>query len=126
MMKRIGRPILLCLIAVAGITSTAIVASASSGLATTTGVVSVPSAPVVGQSVTYTATVSYVGGAGEDPTGTVTFTDLANSTPGCTSATLQPSGNPATGGAATATCTTTYTKAESGTFTALYGGDTNY
>jgi hypothetical protein len=129
MKKSIMKPILLGLVAVAGVASTAVVASAASALSTTTAIAqTAPAAtPVVGQSVTYTATVTInpVGG-GTDPTGTVTFSDLANSIPGCTSATLAPVGNPANGGAATATCTTTYTKAESGSITAAYGGDSNY
>jgi hypothetical protein len=129
MMKRIGRPILLCVVAVAGIVSTAVIASAAATLNTTTTITqsSPAGTPVVGQPVTYVATVAISpAGGGQDPTGTVTFTDLPNSTPGCGAVSLVPQGNPANNGSSTATCTTTYTKAESGNVSAVYGGDSNY
>jgi Big-like domain-containing protein len=127
MMKRIGRPILLCIVAVAGVLGTSAVASATGGLGTTTTVIQTPASPTVGQPVTYAVTVAYSGvGGAQAPTGTVTFTDLANSTPGCTTATLVPTAPAATSGASTASCTTTYTKAETGNFEAAYGGDANY
>jgi hypothetical protein len=127
MMKRIGRPILLCIVAVAGVLGTSAVASATGGLGTTTTVIQTPASPTVGQPVTYAVTVAYSGAPGaQAPTGTVTFTDLPNSTPGCTTATLVATAPAATSGESTASCTTTYTKAETGNFEAAYGGDANY
>jgi large repetitive protein len=129
MMKRIGRPILLCVVAVAGIVSTTVIASAAATLNTTTTISQTSPAgnPVVGQAVTYVATVAISPtGGGQDPTGTVTFTDLPNSTPGCGAVSLVPQGNPANAGTSTATCTTTYTKVESDNVSAVYGGDSNY
>lgn len=101
------------------------VTPSSKGVPTTTTVSSLPVAPTEGQPVTYTVTVT--GSVpGRDPTGTVTFTDLADSSPGCTTAVLVPASPATTVVSSTATCTTTYATAESGTFVASYSGDTTY
>ncbi|HVC70616.1 MAG TPA: hypothetical protein VNC61_10235 [Acidimicrobiales bacterium] len=125
MIKWIGRPILLSLVAVASILTTANVASASTQLPVVT-ITSNPATPVVGQSVQYTVTVTYDPGFAQSPTGTASFTDLPASSPPCTSATLVPATPTITAGTAIASCTTTYTKAESGNFIATYSGDSNY
>ncbi len=125
MTKWIGRPILLAVAVVASVLGTTAVASASGSTPTTTSVVETTTSPVVGQPVTYTVTVAGASG-GADPTGTVTFTDLPNSSGGCTTSALTLTSPSATAGQSTATCTTTYSKAETGTFTASYGGDAIY
>ena len=93
--------------------------STSPPVATSTGVNPSTPTPVVGQPVTYSATVSPTPPGTGTPTGTVSFTDAAGTL--CTSAALsldQPD---------TAACTTTYTgSAESDTVTASYSGDSNY
>lgn len=72
---------------------------------------------VVGQTVTYTATVSVVSGSGTPPpTDTVTFYDNGTAM-GC----------PNNFNGATATCTTTYNALSSGdSITAVFSGDTTY
>lgn len=84
--------------------------------ATTTSLSSSPSSPVVGQSVTLTATVAVTSPGSGTPTGTVTFT--GNGATACSGALSAASPD-------TATCTTTYPAATSGTVTASYGGDAN-
>ena len=77
--------------------------------ASTTSVTASVSSPVVGQAVTYTATVS--GSAAATATGTVSFTDNGAPIPGCTSVPLASGAAtcPATAGnAATHTVATTY------------------
>jgi hypothetical protein len=81
-------------------------------ITTTTTVGSSAPSSNVGQSVTFTATVS----GGSSPTGTVAFSDGANTISGCGSVVLD--------GSFMATCTTTALPAGSGqTITALYSGD---
>ncbi len=84
----------------------------------TTTTVSTPSpaSPVVGQTVTLSATVAVTAPGTATPTGTVTFT--GNGGTEC-------SGTLATSSPYTASCTTTYPAATSGTVTASYGGDGN-
>ena len=87
---------------------------------TTTSITSSPATPVVGQPVTYTATVAVVPPGSGTPTGAVTFT--GNSGPLCTSPLNQSSPD-------TASCTTTYTSllpAASDTVSAAYAGDGNF
>jgi hypothetical protein len=84
---------------------------------TTTAVSSAPTSPVVGQSVTYTATVAPVSPGAGTPTGTVTFTGSAGTL--CATALNQAALDQAT-------CTTTYTSAQHDSVTAAYGGDTNF
>ena len=69
---------------------------------TTTSITSSPATPVVGQPVTYTATVAVVSPGSGTPTGAVTFT--GNSGPLCTSTPTLNQSTPDT-----ASCTTTYT-----------------
>ncbi len=98
--------------------------SASSGMttvavgkaATSTGLMISPSAAVVGQTITLTATVSPIGPGAGTPTGTVSFSDGA---PVC-QATLS-AANPDV-----ATCATSFTGTASVTVTASYEGDGNF
>ena len=76
-----------------------------------------PSSPVVGEPVTYTATVSVTAPGSGTPTGTVTFAGDAG--PLCPSAPLDGGGTP------TATCTTSYAAVTSDSVTATYNGDAN-
>ena len=93
--------------------------STSPTVTTSTSVTSSTAAPVVGQPVTYSATVSVPAPGTGTPTGTVTFTDPAGTL--CASAALS-AGTPDT-----ASCATTYSgTAESDTVTATYSGDANY
>jgi hypothetical protein len=80
--------------------------------ASTTKVTSSPASPVVGQSVTYTATVS--GPASAVPVGTATFADGGVAIAGCSAV-------PLSSGAAT--CTTVVLGAGSHTISAAYSGD---
>ena len=80
--------------------------------ASTTSVTASVSSPVVGQAVTYTATVS--GSAAATATGTVSFTDNGAPIPGCTSV-------PLASGAAT--CPATAGNAGTHTVAAAYSGD---
>ena len=75
-----------------------------------------PTTPLVGQSVTFSATVTANAPSGGSPTGTVTFD--GDGGPLCMG-TL--SGDPAT-----ATCTTTYPGVTDDSITANYPGDGNY
>ena len=87
---------------------------------TTTSITSSPATPVVGQPVTYTATIAVVPPGSGTPTGAVTFT--GNSGPLCTSPLNQSTPD-------TASCTTTYTSllpAASDTVSAAYAGDGNF
>jgi LPXTG-site transpeptidase (sortase) family protein len=72
---------------------------------------------VVGQNVTYTATVTASPPGAGTPTGTVDFQDGGVSIAGCGAQALV---------AGTATCTLTYAVAGSHTITAIYSGDTNF
>jgi hypothetical protein len=78
---------------------------------TTTGVTSTINPSLVGQSVTFTATVS-----GHSPAGTVTFNDGANPIAGCSGVVLS---------GATATCTTSTLTPGPHSITGSYSGDTN-
>ena len=82
--------------------------------ATTTVLSFSPSAPIIGQPVTYTATVSDSKPA--VPTGTVTFSDGTNTI--CAPVSLN--------AAATATCSVTYFASGSKTVIASYSGDTKF
>ena len=84
--------------------------------ATNTVVAFSPTSPVVGQQVTYTASVSVAAPGAGTPTGSVVFSGDGDTTY-CTSALS--GANPA------ATCTKTYAGAGGDTVTAAYGGDTN-
>jgi hypothetical protein len=76
-----------------------------------------PASGVVGQAVTYTATV---GGPGATPTGSVTFMDGGTPISGCGSSGV------VTLSGGVVTCTVTYSTAGSHTITAPYSGDGNY
>jgi hypothetical protein len=76
-----------------------------------TGITSTANPSSVGQTVTFTATVS-----GDAPTGTVTFKDGANPITGCSAVLLS---------GATAACTTSTLSPTSHSITAVYSGDTN-
>jgi hypothetical protein len=102
----------------------------------TTKVTASPATPVVGQPVTYTATVSSnytsdaLGGnapAATSPTGTVTFTDgtgtVCSDVALSTAATSDPPPSPGAAPPATATCSQTYQGAGGQTVTATYNGD---
>jgi hypothetical protein len=84
---------------------------------TSTTVVPSPASPVVGQPVTYTATVSVTSPGAGTPTGTVSFQGDAGAL--CTA--------PSTlNGLDTAACTTTYTGITSDFVMATYNADTNF
>jgi hypothetical protein len=86
--------------------------------ATTTALGSSMASSVVGEPITLTATVNVtVPGAGT-PTGRVAFTDGSTTVVGCGGQTLDSS--------AVATCIAAPGTASSHSFTATYGGDTNY
>lgn len=86
-----------------------------SAYASSTAVASSKSTSVLGESITFTATVTPAAGPGVS--GTVTFTDGATTL--CNAVAL--SGSPAT-----ATCSTSSLTVGSHTITATYSGDTNY
>ena len=89
--------------------------------ATTTAVVSTTgSASVVGQQVTYTATVSVTSPGSGTPTGKIEFLDGGTAISACGGS----SGNSLSG--SSATCQVTYSTTGSHTITAKYLGDTNY
>ena len=91
-------------------------ASTSTTVASTTG-----SPSVVGQQVTYTATVSVTAeGGGGTPTGNIEFFDGGTPIAVCAAGT----GRPLSG--LNATCQVTYSAIGSHTITAQYLGDTNY
>ena len=83
---------------------------------TATSVSSSANPSVVGQPVTYTATVAPVAPGAGSPTGTVTFTD--GSTTVCGAVSLNGSGR--------ATCQVTYTAVGSHSITGAYSGDLNF
>lgn len=82
---------------------------------TTTILMSSLNPSVVGQSVTFTATVS-----GVDPTGTVRFQDGTTAIPGCSAIVLT-----GVGDGKTASCTTASLLVGSHTLSSVYSGDTN-
>ena len=84
---------------------------------TSTDISASPVDPVVGEPVTYTATVSPTAPGSGTPTGSVEFTDSGGTL--CTNP-LDES-NPDE-----ATCDTTYTTSQDDSITATYEGDTNY
>ncbi|MGA2836362.1 MAG: fibronectin type III domain-containing protein [Acidimicrobiales bacterium] len=92
---------------------------ATSTLTSQTTVTSSTANPVVGQPVTYSATVSDPSTGAGDPTGTVTFTDPAGTL--CSSVAVTQDMPD------TASCVTTYTgEAETDTVTATYSGDSTF
>ncbi len=94
-------------------------ATATESVASQTTVTASPSAPVAGQSVTYTATVSNPATGAGDPTGTVTFTGDGGTL--CPSVALDGDVPDQ------ATCTTTYSGgAQSDDVTASYSGDSTF
>ncbi|MGO9198697.1 MAG: Ig-like domain repeat protein [Acidimicrobiales bacterium] len=97
-------------------TSGAVAETISKAL-TTTAISSSPSSPVVGQAVTYTATVDPVAPGSGTPGGAVTFTGVAGTI--CVSTLDDASPD-------TATCATTYTTSAGDTVTAAYGGNTDF
>ena len=76
-----------------------------------------PTDPVVGQPVTYTATVAATAPGSGTPTGSVSFVDTDGTV--CTNPLDQSSPDEAT-------CDTTYTTSEDDSITATYEGDTNF
>ncbi|MGD0880744.1 MAG: fibronectin type III domain-containing protein [Acidimicrobiales bacterium] len=93
--------------------------TAASSLTSQTTVTSSNASPVVGQPVTFTATISNPTTGAGDPTGSVTFTDPAG--------TLCPAVAVTQDIPDTASCVTTYTGgAESDTVTATYSGDSTF
>jgi hypothetical protein len=86
-------------------------------VSTQTGLVASTDTPVVGQPVTYTATVAPVAPGTGTPTGTVTFTGDAGTL--CTTPLNEATPDQAT-------CTVPYGGAGNDSVTADYGGDTNY
>lgn len=85
--------------------------------ATETDISASPTNPVVGQPVTYTATVTTTAPGSGTPTGSVSFVDTAGTL--CTNPLDQSSPDQAT-------CQTTYTTSENDSITATYEGDTNF
>ena len=85
--------------------------------ATTTGISATPTSPVVGQPVTYTATVTVQSPGSGTPTGSVAFTDSTGTVCNTTLNESDPD---------TATCRTTYTNTQGDTVTATYSGDTDF
>ncbi len=83
----------------------------------TTTVLGATASPVVGQSVTYTATVAAVSPGSGTPTGTVTFTQGATTL--CAAVALSQSSPD------TATCSTSYPAPTTVNVTAAYSGDAN-
>jgi len=100
-------------------TSTSL-AQAVNQASTTTSVSSTPNPSVVGQSVTYTATVAVSAPGAGTPTGNVEFFDGGTPIATCGGAT----GNPLS--VTTATCSQTYATVSSHTITAQYLGSTNF
>ena len=86
--------------------------------ASTTTALSATASPVVGQSVTYTATVSVASPGSGTPTGTVTFT--SGSTTLCAAAPLSATSPD------TATCSTSYPAPTTVSVTATYSSDPNF
>jgi hypothetical protein len=88
---------------------------------TSTTVSASTTSPGIGQSVTYTATVTPGHSGSTMPSGTASFSDNGSPISGC-------SAQPLTKGASssTATCTTSYSSAGSHAITASYGGDGNF
>ncbi|SDJ09650.1 Protein of unknown function [Frankineae bacterium MT45] len=98
--------------------STGTVAQSVAKASTSTVLVTAPAHPVVGQPVTYTATVAVTAPGAGVPTGTVTFTGASG--PLCTAAPLNGTSPD------TASCTTTYTAAQTDSVSAAYSGDSRY
>jgi hypothetical protein len=91
--------------------------STAPAVATATSLGSTTTTPVVGQPVTYTATVAPVAPGAGIATGTVTFSGAAGTL--CTEALDEEATDQAT-------CTTTYVAPGSDAVTATYNGDSNY
>jgi hypothetical protein len=89
--------------------------------ATTTTLQVSNTAPVLGETVTYTATVTPTSSNGSEPSGTVTFVDETVPIPGCTAQPLTPGIS-----SSTATCQASYSAYGVHGISATYGGDTNY
>lgn len=86
--------------------------------ATTTAVAASDTEPVLGTSVTYTATVTPASAGPAQPSGTVAFMDGGSSISGCAAQPLL--------GGSQATCSVPYPAAGSHTITASYGADANF
>jgi large repetitive protein len=93
------------------------VTSGAAAFSTATTATASTSTPIVGQAVTYTATVASVAPVDGTPTGTVTFTGDAGTM--CTTSLNE-------GSPDQATCTTTYGAAGTDAVTASYSGDGAY
>jgi len=93
--------------------------TASAKHSTTTTLGASPTAPHVGEAVTYTATVA--GGGGTAPSGAVQFFDNGTTMAGCSAQPMTPAS-----GSSTATCQVTYGATGSHDLTAIYSGDTAY
>ena len=85
---------------------------------TSTGLGASDTSPAIGESVTYTATVTPGTTGAAEPGGTVAFQDGGSSISSCSAQSLT--------GSSTATCTVSYSSAGSHTITASYGGDANF
>jgi hypothetical protein len=92
--------------------------STSPAVGTSLDLTASPANPTIGQTVTYSAAVSVPSPGTGTPTGSVTFTGAGGTL--CNAVAL----NEATPDVAT--CTTTYTNAQTDSVTASYGGDSNY
>jgi Bacterial Ig-like domain (group 3) len=91
--------------------------STSPGVSTTTSLATSDSRPVVGEQVTYTATVAPISPGTGTPTGTVSFKGDAGTL--CTTSLDEDASDQAT-------CSTTYEAAGSDSVTATYNSDSNY
>jgi hypothetical protein len=88
---------------------------------TTTSVAASNTSPSVGQSVTYSATVTSGHSGSAEPSGSVEFLDGGTPVSGCSSRALT-----AGASSSTATCTVSYPAAGSHSVSASYGGDGNF
>jgi hypothetical protein len=100
-----------------GSTSSPALMQVVNGANTTTGLMSGTNPSLVGQSVTFTATVTVTAPGSGSPTGTVSFASNGTTIPGC-------SARPVSSG--TATCTTSFASATTFSITATYSGDANF
>jgi hypothetical protein len=94
---------------------------ASSKRGTTTTVAASTVSPVVGGSVTYTATVTPKTAGVSEPSGTIRFFDGGSSITGCSAQSLMPGSS-----SSTAICTLNYSAVGSHQISARYAGDSNF